>query len=110
VAVGVSAGFATLEIPPLGWLLIVAFAVPAALGGPRLASIGGLFTGLGGVWIVLLGRLALTCTATGDELGCQAPGIEPWLAAGGAMFALGLNLSILATIRSRREATAAPHP
>jgi len=101
VAVGATAGFATLELPSLGWLLIVAFAVPAALVGPRLASIGGLLTGLGGVWILLLGRVALTCTATGDELGCHSPGIESWLAVGGTMLAAGLLLTTLATIRSR---------
>jgi hypothetical protein len=103
-AVGVTAGFATLELPSLGWLLVVAFAVPAAISGPRMASIGGLLAGIGGIWIVLIGRVALTCTATGDELGCHAPGIESWLAVGGAMLATGLLLTTLATIRSRRRA------
>jgi hypothetical protein len=102
VAVGVTAGFATLEIPSLGWLLVIAFALPAAISGPRLAAIGGLLIGLGGVWLALLGRVALTCTATGDELGCQSPGIESWLAVGGAMFASGLLLTVLAAIRARR--------
>jgi hypothetical protein len=101
-AVGVTAGFATLEIPSLGWLLVLAFAAPAAMSESRLASIGGLLTGLGGVWIVLLGRVALTCTATGDELGCHAPGIESWLAVGGTILAAGLFLTILTAIRSRR--------
>jgi hypothetical protein len=104
VAVGVTAGFATLEIPSLGWVLVFAFAVPAAISGPRLAAIGGLLVGLGGVWLALLGRVALTCTATGDELGCQSPGIESWLAVGGAMLAAGLILTSLAAIRSRRGA------
>ena len=104
LAVGVTAGFATLEIPSLGWLLVVAFAVPAAISGPRLAAIGGLVVGLGGVWLALLGRVALTCTATGDELGCHAPGIEPWLAVSGAMLATGLLLTTLAAIRSRGSA------
>lgn len=102
VAVGVTAGFATLEIPSLGWLLVVAFALPAALVGPRLAAIGGLLAGVGGVWIVLIGRVALTCTATDGELGCHAPGIEPWLAVGCAMLAAGLLLTIMAAIRSHR--------
>jgi hypothetical protein len=102
VTVGVTAGFATLEIPSLGWLLVLAFAAPAAMSESRLASIGGLLTGLGGVWIVLLGRVALTCTATGDELGCQSPGIASWLAVGGAMLGAGLLLTIMAAIRARR--------
>ena len=101
LAVGVTAGFATLEIPSLGWLLVVAFAVPAAISGPRLAAIGGLLAGIGGVWMVLIGRVALTCTATGDELGCHAPGIESWLAVGCAILAAGLLMTRLAAIRSR---------
>jgi hypothetical protein len=108
LAVGVTAGFATLEIPSLGWLLIVAFAVPAALVGPRLASLGGLLVGIGGIWIVLLGRMALTCQATGDELGCHAPDLEPWFTAGTAMLLIGLLLTGVAAIRSRR-ATAESH-
>jgi hypothetical protein len=104
VAVGVTAGFATLEIPSFGWLLVVAFAVPATIAGPRLAAIGGLLAGIGGVWLALLGRVALKCTATGDEPGCHAPGIKSWLAVGGSMLAAGLLLTTLATVRSRRGA------
>jgi hypothetical protein len=103
LAVGAAGGFASLEIPTLGWLVIAAFVVPAVIGGRRLASIGGLLVGIGGVWIALLGRIALTCQATGDELGCHAPDLEPWLTAGAAMFGIGLFLTILATIRSRNS-------
>jgi hypothetical protein len=101
MTVGAAAGFASLEIPPLGWLLILAFAVPAVVVGPRIASIGGLLTGIGGIWIALLGRMGLSCQATDGELGCHAPDLDPWLMAGGAMLAIGLALTILATIRSR---------
>jgi hypothetical protein len=104
LTVGAAAGFASLEIPPLGWLLILAFAIAAAVVGPRIASLGGLLVGVGGIWIVLLGRTALTCTAAGDELGCQAPDLEPWLMAGGAMLAIGLVLTAAAVVRSRRSA------
>lgn len=104
LAVGAAGGFAALEIPSVGWFVVVAFAVPALIVGPRLASIGGLLVGIGGAWIALLGRVALTCQATGDELGCHAPDLQPWLTAGGAMFAVGLLLTALATIRSRRGA------
>jgi hypothetical protein len=103
LVVGVTAGFATLEIPTLGWLLVVLFAIPTAIVGPRAAAIGGLLTGLGAVWLVLLGRVAITCQATDDELGCQAPGIESWLAVGAAMLAIGLALSVGEVVRARRR-------
>jgi hypothetical protein len=101
LVVGVAAGFATLELPTLGWLIVVVFAVLAAVMGPRAAALGGLLTGLGGIWLVLLGRVALTCQATGDELGCHAPGIEPWLVVGAAMLASGLALTLIAGVRAR---------
>jgi hypothetical protein len=93
--VGVAAGFATLEIPTLGWLLVVAFVVPVLIRGPRRAAIGGLLTALGGVWAVLLGRVALTCRA-----GCEAPDLGPWLAVGGVMLAAGVLLTVLARATS----------
>jgi hypothetical protein len=108
LVVGAAAGFLTLEFPSLGWFLAIAFAGPAAVVGPRLAAIGGLLTGLGGTWTVFIGRTALTCRSTGEELGCQAPGIEPWLAFGGGMLAVGLALSAIALARravTRRAVT-----
>jgi hypothetical protein len=101
VVVGMTAGFLTLEFPTLGWLLAVAFAVPAAVVGPRVAALGGLLAGIGAMWIVLLGRVALTCRATGSDLGCQAPGIEGWLAFGGGMLSVGILLTVLGAWRSR---------
>jgi hypothetical protein len=101
LTVGIAAGFATLEIPSLGWPLVVAFAIPALVAGPRLAAIGGLLSGLGTIWVVLLGRVALTCRAPDGEIGCSAPGIETWLAVGGAMLLVGLTLSAAAWRRAR---------
>ena len=101
--VGLSAGFATLELPTVGWLLVIVFVILAAIIGPRTAAIGGLLTGLGGIWLVMLGRVAIACQATGSELGCHAPGIEPWLIAGAAMLATGVAATVLAVVRGRRD-------
>jgi hypothetical protein len=103
LAVGAAGGFASLEIPPIGWLIVILFAVPALIVGPRAAAIGGLLTGAGALWLVLLGRVALTCRAAAGEIGCQAPGIEPWLAAGGAMLAVGVALTVVAIRQSKRR-------
>jgi hypothetical protein len=100
--VGVAGGFATLEIPTLGWLVVVVFAVLALIVGPRVAAIGGLFTGLGAVWLALLGRVAVECRAPDGEIGCHAPGIEPWLAVGAGMLAIGVVLTIATVVRGRR--------
>ena len=101
LVVGVAAGFATLEFPTVGWLVVVVFAILAMIVGPRVAAIGGLLTGLGTIWLVLLGRVAITCQAPAGQIGCSAPGIEQWLAVGGAMLAIGLALTIVATVRAR---------
>jgi hypothetical protein len=101
--VGVAAGFATLEFPTLGWLLVILFAIVAAILGPRIAAIAGLLTGLGTIWLVLLGHVAISCQATGDEPGCHAPEIEPWLIAGGAMLGAGVALTGVAFGRARRD-------
>ena len=99
--VGIAAGFATLEFPTVGWLVVVVFAILALILGPRVAAIGGLFTGLGAVWLVLLGRVALECRAPDGEIGCHAPGIEQWLAVGAGMLAIGVALTIVAVVRAR---------
>jgi hypothetical protein len=103
LVVGVAAGFATLEFPTLGWLLVIVFAVIAAILGPRIAAIAGLLTGLGSIWLVILGHVAISCQATGNELGCHAPDIEPWLIAGGAMLGGGVALTLVAFGRARRD-------
>jgi hypothetical protein len=103
VVVGLAAGLATLSIPTLGWLIVIAFAVPAVIGHRRTAALGGLFTGLGSTWLALLGRMAIACPARDpNEVGCHAPDIGPWLAVGVAMLALGVALSGLAAMRARR--------
>ena len=104
LVVGVTAGFATLELPTVGWLLVIVFAIHAAIVGPRIAALGGLFTGLGAIWLVLLGRVAITCQAPDGEIGCQSPGIESWLLVGAAMLAVGVVLSIWARLRAGRRA------
>jgi len=100
--VGVTAGFATLELPSLGWLLVAAFAIVTLANRDRLPAIAGILTGLGGIWLTLLGRVAWTCRAPDGEIGCQAPGIEPWLVAGLAMLACGVLLTAIWTRRRRR--------
>ena len=101
--VGVAAGFATLEIPILGWLLVGLYAAGALVARRLLPGVGGLLTGVGVAWIALIGRVALTCRATGSELGCQAPGIEGWLVFGFGILGGGLAITALAIVVGRRS-------
>jgi hypothetical protein len=103
LTVGAAGGFLALEFPSLGWLILLVFAVPAAIVGPRATAIGGLLSGLGGVWLLLFGRTAITCQATGEEIGCYAPGIETWVAVAAGILAIGLALTIVGSIRDRRR-------
>ena len=102
LVVGAAGGFLALEFPTLGWLTLVLFAVLAASVGPRAAAIGGLLSGLGACWLVILGRVAITCLGSGEEPGCQAPGIEPWLAVSAGALTIGIALTIFASARVRR--------
>ena len=83
--VGASAGAATLAAGYLGGLLgLVAVGLVAAKP-PRAAAIGGLLIGLGGAWIALFGRVALTC-----QVDCVGPDLRPWLALAGVLTGLGI--------------------
>ena len=101
MVVGVTAGFATLELPNLGWLLVGAFVIVSLASRHRLWAISGLLTGLGAIWLILLGRVALSCRAPDGEIGCQAPGIEVWLAVGATILASGIVLGIWSWRRQR---------
>jgi hypothetical protein len=85
----------------VGWLVVVVFAILAVIIGPRVMAIGGLLTGLGAIWLVLLGRVALECQAPAGAIGCSAPGIEQWLAVGAGMLAIGVALTVVAGVRAR---------
>ena len=103
LVVGGAAGFASLELGFFGWAIAAAFAVPALIVGPRLASISGLLSGSGVIWLALLGRVALTCRVIDNDNGCRAPGIEFWLAAGAAQLVIGVALGVASLILNDRR-------
>lgn len=99
MTVGAASGFLSLELPTAGWLIAAAFLVGSLRSARRVAAIAGELVGFGGAWLVLLGRVALECRAPDGEIGCQAPGIEPWLVAGAVLLGLGLVLTAVAVAR-----------
>jgi hypothetical protein len=98
LVVGAAGGMLSLVFPTVGWLIVAGFAVPALVGATRVAALGGLLTGIGAIWLALLGRVALQCR--GDE-GCQAPNQESWLVAAALMLGIGLALRLATVARSR---------
>jgi hypothetical protein len=54
LVVGVGAGVLSLTFPILGWLIVVAFLVGLIRPTPRIPAVGGLFFGLGTIWLALL--------------------------------------------------------
>lgn len=97
VVVGAAGGFAALEAPPVGYGVLLAFAVPAVIGRTRLAALGGLLLGFGGAWALLLGRVAVTCRPPT----CLSPDIESWVAVGAGIGAAGLALTAISVLRRR---------
>jgi hypothetical protein len=70
---------------------------------PRLLAGGGMLTGHGLMWLVLLLRVQLTCGAAAlfpDET-CQSSDLAAWLLVGGAIFGIGLVASASGLERAR---------
>ena len=96
---GAAGGFLMLEFPLLGLAICLAAAVVIWRTGSAMAGAGGLFVGIGGMWVFLFGRVALDCRS---ESGCTAPNIAAAVATSTGVLAIGLALSVLAVIRTRR--------
>jgi uncharacterized membrane protein len=102
LVVGAVAGFLSLELPLVGWVLFVAFAAVALLAGPRLAGLGGLLIGTGTIVLALVTVADARCRqSNGPGEGCTPPDMTPWLVIGLAMAVAGVILSLVAAVRGR---------
>jgi hypothetical protein len=103
--VGVASGFVSLEIPPVGWLIGLAFLIGALGSSRRVAATAGLVSGFGLAWIALLGLAHQACMDfNGPSQECVEPDISPWLVPAILMVLLGVTLlGILALRRGRRS-------
>ena len=101
LAVGAAGGFLMLEFPFLGLLICGTAAFAIWRKGRAVAGGAGLFVGIGGIWLVLFGQIALTCGANVDDAGCYAPDIGSAVAASAGVLVLGLARSILVAVQSR---------
>ena len=101
LALGTTGGFLLLEGPVIGVPLVVAGAVIVRAAGQALAGSGGLLVGVGTIWLVLLGRMKVTCDADGPSGSCVAPGIDGYLAVAAVVLAAGIGLTVVAVRRRR---------
>ena len=97
-----STGLMLVYTPGAGAVLLVAFAIPAAIGR-SLAAIAGLFLGAGGVILMIIALANANCARLygGSDEGCTPPDLTGWLVAAGAMVAIGLALALATVTRSR---------
>lgn len=90
---GALGGFLLLEFPLFGLLLVVVSGILVSIAGQRSAGLGGLLAGVGGMWLLVLGRVKLTCSAEG---GCEAPTIDGYLVVAFVILAVGVAVTIAA--------------
>jgi len=93
LVVGGIAGAGSLVGGPIAGILALVAAVLVVARPPRAPAIGGLLIGIGGAWLLLFGRVAITC-----QMDCVAPDLGPWLAVAGVLTGLG----VLVTARLAR--------
>ncbi len=101
LTVGAISGILLLEWPPLGLLILVAYVVLARVARQALAGLGGSLIGVGAVWLVLFGRVKLSCDGTGPGGTCESPGIDAALLVALAVLLSGIGSWLLAARRAR---------
>ena len=101
LAVGAASGLLLAVWPTLGFLIAVAFAVPAAISRSRLAALGGLLVGLPSAWLTVIGLATAQCANFDAQPGkeCVMGDLGPWAAVALGMVLLGAVCSLAAARR-----------
>jgi hypothetical protein len=104
VVLGTASGFLVIELGVIGLAFVLVSIGLIAWKGPRLAAFGGLLAGFGGLWTVLIGRVALTCGADAflPDPNCMTDDLTSWVAGSGLLFLAGLVVSAFGLWRRRR--------
>jgi len=105
LVLGVVNGFLLFEFPILAVVLLLASAVLVTRSRSWTAGLGGLAIGLGGLWVLVLGRARASCDAFNEVpgQGCVMPTVDGYLIAGAIVALAGIALTIHAW-RSRSPA------
>ena len=96
LAVGAGVGFFFAELPILGAILAVAFAVPALLSRTRVAALGGLLIGIPAMWLTIMGLATARCAEFDAQPGqeCEMGDVTGWVAIAVGVLAIGVVLTI----------------
>jgi len=99
--VGAVAGFWFAEWPPLGAVIALPFAVPAALSRARVAALGGLLMGIPAIWLTVIGLATARCADfdAGPGQECVMADVGPWAAVAVGLLILGAAASLAAVRR-----------
>jgi hypothetical protein len=95
-----------LEFPIAGLVLLGLAIAGLIWRPPHLAAFAGLVTGMGGAWTGLMVRVNLSCDAFNavPGQGCEAPGIDGWIASGAVILAIGMLATVFVVLRGRARA------
>ena len=104
LVVGVSGGLLLAEWPPAGAFVALAFAIPAAVSGGRLAALGGLLVGLPAAWLAIIGHATLRCAEFNAQAGqgCVMSEATGWVIAAVAILAVGIFWTVAAALDGGR--------
>jgi hypothetical protein len=97
-------GFSLVYFAVVGAVLLIGFAIGAAIGRSS-AALGGVLLGAGALLLLILALANANCTGLFDhgEGGCTPPDLTGFLVAGLAMTVMGGLLTIGALRRARRS-------
>jgi hypothetical protein len=103
LVVGGCAGLLLGVWPTLGFALLVAFVIPAAISRQRRAAAAGLLVGLAGTWLLLDAIANARCAAfdAAPNQECIAPDVTGWIVVAIGLLAVGLIGSV-DLVRRRR--------
>jgi len=91
LVVGAWAGFLLVYGLVLGMLLVLAFAILAAIGRRSMAAIGGLLLGAGAILLMIIALANVNCTGlfAHENDACTAPDLTGYVVAGSEMALIG---------------------
>jgi hypothetical protein len=103
VLLGAAVSFAVVELGVIGFALLAAAVGLIAWKGPALLAGGGLLSGFGLTWLLLFGRVQLTCGAGAvfPDSSCMSEDLTGWIVGSAAILGLGLLATAVGWRRAR---------